>query len=170
MLDLENPFWSELRHAYGAASDIPALLRQLSSYPSEASPKDEPWFTLWSSLCHQGDVYSASFAAVPHIVQALAISPARATFSYFLLPACIEVARSTKGLVVPPPYEVAYFESLAQLPSLAAAAAQPNWGESLCAAALTATAAATGNHQIAQLLMETEPDDIPAVIDWIHSR
>lgn len=170
MRDLESSFWSELRHAYGAASDIPMLLRPLSNFPSEASPQDEPWFTLWSSLCHQGDVYPASFAAVPHIVQALALNPARATLSYFLLPACIEVARATKGIMVAPPFEADYFAALAQLPSLAASAAQPKWDKSLCEAALAATAVATGHHAIAQLLLETESDDIPAIIEWIHSR
>jgi hypothetical protein len=42
---------------------------------------------------HQGDVYPASFAAVPHVVSALASAPTRAGFDYFLFPACVEVAR-----------------------------------------------------------------------------
>ena len=170
MLALESPFWSELRHAYGAASDIPALLSRLNDYPSEASYQDEPWFTLWSSLCHQGDIYSASFAAVPHIVGALATNPVRASMSYFLLPASIEVARASGGVAAPPSLANAYFEALAQLPRLAGAAAQPGWNESTCTAALAATAAATGNHQTAQLLLETEQSDIPAVINWLQSR
>ena len=170
MLALESSFWSELRHAYGVASDIPALLSQLASYPSEASYQDEPWFTLWSSLCHQGDIYSASFAAVPHIVRALAANPVQASMSFFLLPASIEVARVSGGIIAPPSLANAYFEALAQLPMLAGAAAQPGWSESACTAALAATAAATGNHQTAQLLLETEPSDIPAVINWLQSR
>jgi hypothetical protein len=31
MLSLDSPRWSELEHAYGAASDIPSLLRQLTN-------------------------------------------------------------------------------------------------------------------------------------------
>jgi len=170
MLGLDNPFWSELRHAYGEASDIPGLLSQLAGYPSEASYQDEPWFTLWSSLCHQGDVYPASFAAVPHIVRALAIDPARASMSYFLLPASIEVARASGGITAPPSLENSYFKALAQLPMLAAAAAKPGWDSSTCTAALAAMAAATGNHQTAQLLLETEQSDIPAVVNWLQSR
>ena len=170
MLALESPFWSELRHAYGAASDIPALLSQLTSFPGETSYKDEPWFTLWSSLCHQGDIYPASFAAVPHIVGALAANPSRASMSYFLLPASIEVARASGSIVVPPSLATAYFAALAQLPMLAGAAAHPAWNESLCTAALAATAAATGNHQTARLLLETEQSDIPEVINWLQSR
>ena len=170
MLALESPFWSELQHAYGGASDIPALLRQLSSFPSESSYQDEPWFTLWSSLCHQGDVYSASFAAVPHIVGVLANDPGRASMSYFLLPASVEVARESKGILVPSSLSTAYSTALAQLPSLAAAAAQPAWNESFCTSALAATAVATGNHQTARLLLETGHSDIPEVLDWLQSR
>ncbi|MFJ9589270.1 hypothetical protein [Streptomyces acidicola] len=52
--------WSRLSHAYGSAEDIPALLDRIASEPSS-----ELWNDLWSSLCHQGSVYSASFAALP---------------------------------------------------------------------------------------------------------
>jgi hypothetical protein len=66
--------WSNLQHAYGSASDVPGLLRRLEVLPA-SSGTDEPWFSLWSSLAHQGDVYSASFAAVPHVVRALSTAP-----------------------------------------------------------------------------------------------
>ncbi len=69
MLSLEDARWADLRHAYGSAGDIPSLLRTLSDdcSPSRSS-NAEPWFSLWSSLCHQGNVYTASYAAVPHLV------------------------------------------------------------------------------------------------------
>ncbi|WP_051740023.1 hypothetical protein [Kitasatospora sp. MBT66] len=51
--------WSQLKHAYGTAEDIPALFERLG-----AEPNDEAWSDLWSRLCHQGSVYSASFAAL----------------------------------------------------------------------------------------------------------
>ena len=56
MLSLDDTQWAELSHAYGRASDIPALLRQLYALP-HASGQEEPWFSLWSALAHQGDVY-----------------------------------------------------------------------------------------------------------------
>ncbi|MFJ8164304.1 hypothetical protein ACIRBY_25740 [Streptomyces sp. NPDC096136] len=56
--------WSRLRHAYGCAEDIPALLEQIASEPSP-----EHWSDLWSALCHQGSVYSASFAALPWLAE-----------------------------------------------------------------------------------------------------
>ncbi|WP_043465138.1 hypothetical protein [Kitasatospora sp. MBT66] len=54
--------WSQLSHAYGSAEDIPALLDRI-----EADPSDGHWSALWSALCHQGSVYSASFAALPRL-------------------------------------------------------------------------------------------------------
>ncbi|MFD5463044.1 hypothetical protein ACFWIQ_09490 [Kitasatospora sp. NPDC127059] len=59
-LDLRMTDWSQLSHAYGAAEDIPALLDRIA-----AEPNAELWNDLWSALCHQGSVYSASFAALP---------------------------------------------------------------------------------------------------------
>lgn len=56
--------WSRLSHAYGPADDIPALLDQLAS-----DPTSERWTDLWSALCHQGSVYSASFAALPWLTR-----------------------------------------------------------------------------------------------------
>jgi hypothetical protein len=48
MLSLDSPRWATLQHAYGDASDIPALLRQLTHFPPSDGNK-EPWFTLWSA-------------------------------------------------------------------------------------------------------------------------
>ncbi|WP_232666619.1 hypothetical protein [Pseudonocardia sp. TRM90224] len=59
--------WSGLRHAYGTAQDVPALLQRL-----EPDPEAEVWEELWSRLCHQGDVYSASFASLPALTSAIA--------------------------------------------------------------------------------------------------
>jgi hypothetical protein len=102
MLSLDSPRWSTLQHAYGAASDIPALLRQLPDFPPSEGTK-EPWFTIWSSLAHQGDVYTASFAAVPHIVAGLATNPTRASGTYFQFPAWVEICRHRNGVEVPVP-------------------------------------------------------------------
>lgn len=52
--------WSTLRDAYGSATEVPALFAR---WDSEAS--DQAHTELWSRLCHQGSVYTASFAALP---------------------------------------------------------------------------------------------------------
>lgn len=53
--------WSLLEHAYGSASDLPRLFEDVGD-PEVA---DVAWEDLWAFLCHQGMVYTASFAALP---------------------------------------------------------------------------------------------------------
>jgi|SRR3990172_444976 len=128
MLSLDSPRWRELRHAYGSAADIPPLLRALESLPSPEG-QEKPWFTLWSALAHQGDVYSASFAAVPHVIRALSTAPTRAHFSFFQFPAWIEICRHKKQVPIPPDLNKPYFAALAHLPSLVAGAGPKEWDE-----------------------------------------
>jgi hypothetical protein len=52
--------WSRLTHAYGSAENIPGLFARLGG-----TEDDEVWQELWGSLCHQGSVYDASWAAMP---------------------------------------------------------------------------------------------------------
>lgn len=116
MLSLDSAEWSKLSHAYGAASDIPELLRQLESLPSSEG-RDQPWFSLWSSLAHQGDVYSASFAAVPHVVAYLSAAPTKAGYSFFQFPAWVEICCAKHGIEVPTELAPAYWEAIAKLGS-----------------------------------------------------
>jgi hypothetical protein len=64
LIDLKSPRWSELHHAYGAADDVPELLEQLGGGNLEDVMGD-----LYSTICHQGTVYTASYAAVPHLAK-----------------------------------------------------------------------------------------------------
>lgn len=56
--------WTQLRHAYGRADDVPGMLDRL--VPDEDA---EVWTELSSAICHQGTVYSASFAALPRLTE-----------------------------------------------------------------------------------------------------
>jgi len=64
MTEMNYIDWADLTDAYGSASDIPVLLNQIKESP-------EPWMKLWSRLYHQGTISTASYAAVPVIVQTL---------------------------------------------------------------------------------------------------
>jgi hypothetical protein len=170
MLALDSPEWNHLRHCYGSASNLPLLLRQLESFPVSKEYQDEPWYSLWSSLCHQGDIFPASFAAVPHIVQALSLSPEWASLDYFLLPASIEVARVKKSVPVPESLAEAYFSAMARLPALAGVASRPGWDPDLCQSALAAIVAATGQHTLAELLIELGPSELSRVLEWLYEQ
>jgi hypothetical protein len=166
VLSLQSNHWSELRHAYGSAADIPELLARLRGLPkSEAGA--EPWFPLWSALAHQGDVYSASFAAVPHVIEALAIAPSEASDSFFQFPAWIEICRAKNRIEIPQDLEAPYFEALARLPSLVAQASERHWNADFLACALSAIAAAKGQHKIAEAVLEmSSPEAAEEFLNW----
>jgi hypothetical protein len=62
-IDFDSPDWGKLADAFGSAACIPALLERLQTQDLDAL--DE----LYTRICHQGSVYSASFAAFPRLVQ-----------------------------------------------------------------------------------------------------
>lgn len=67
MLPLDSDEWEELEHAYGSAEEVPEWLDDLAA----GDPEDqaEAMLEIWKSLHHQGDVYSATLAAAPHLVE-----------------------------------------------------------------------------------------------------
>jgi hypothetical protein len=166
MLDLKSPVWTQLSHAYGDASGIPAMLSALESFPPNDGYEAPPYYMLWSSLCHQGDIYTASYAAVPHIVRALSLDPSRANLEYFHLPACIEIARNHgRGPQVPDNLAEAYFSALSRIPELAAKAAATSWLELHCRVVVAAIAVAKGQWALGEAILELEPDLLPKVIE-----
>ncbi len=170
MLPLESPVWVTLQHAYGSAADIPGLLREVAAEPVNSLPSEGPWFDLWSALCHQGDVYPASFAAVPHFVQTLADHIDCACFDFFLLPASIELARHRRGVSVPAGLADDYRQSLARFPALAGAAAVGPWDATRCRSILAAVAVAKSQFETAELLIEIDDGDTSEVLQWYFSR
>lgn len=65
-LDLGMADWASLRDAYGSAEGVPDLLAAAAASSSE---DDGLWDELWGRLCHQGTVYSASYAALPKLAE-----------------------------------------------------------------------------------------------------
>jgi hypothetical protein len=55
--------WHDLRDAYGPADAVPMLLARAKSDDRSV------WDELWSRLCHQGSVQTASYAAVPSLAE-----------------------------------------------------------------------------------------------------
>lgn len=164
MLKLDDRRWSELSHAYGAASDIPDLLRALAKRPEQRGANDEPWFTLWSSLCHQGDVYTASYAAIPHVVQ-IALSQANPIdFGFFLLPASVDVARiNNRGPEVPDFLLPAYDLAISRLPECVLAHRGESWSQDMTIAAMAAIAVSKTHHAMAEAVMNLDEDWISKI-------
>jgi hypothetical protein len=66
---LDNKDWSKIRHCYGPAVDVPALLQNLQSL--NQATRDRAWHELYSNLWHQGTIYEATSYAVPFLCQLL---------------------------------------------------------------------------------------------------
>ena len=164
MISLDSPHWSDITHAYGLATDIPLLLQDLAkdpSPPADARRRSNTWFHLWSSLYHQGDIYPASFAAVPHVVQiglrAAAVGPVSGDF--LMLPACVDIAHAMAGRtrVASEPLTEAFQQAIRQLPDLVhACRAYHPWTEPFTRAACAAQASAAGQHRFAEAILKLD--------------
>jgi len=55
--------WHALQDAYGSAEAVEGLLERCDTEQRDV------WDELWSRLCHQGTVYSASYAALPRLAE-----------------------------------------------------------------------------------------------------
>jgi hypothetical protein len=165
MLSLDDPSWNELQDAYGHATGIPELLRALALSPSPTSSyQDEPWFSLWSSLCHQGNVYIASYAAVPHIVQIACEAKVPIAFSFFQLPAAIEIARATgHGPQIPDAYADDYRRAISRLIECVNLHRDEPWDQSMLLSATAAQAVAKGHIEVAEALLNLDDDWIAKI-------
>ena len=57
--------WHELHHAYGQASNLPALLFAIVVGTDEV--RSPAWWELWGNIHHQGTVYEATVPSVPFL-------------------------------------------------------------------------------------------------------
>lgn len=84
---INNINWGNYEDAYGQANDIAKLLEQLSQGDNKV------WFDLWSHLCHQGTVYSATLIAMPIIVSLFEnnIINYKNNFDFYLFATSVEI-------------------------------------------------------------------------------
>lgn len=167
MLDLDDPRWGELRHAYGNAKDVPGLLRALAlSTGPIAGFQDEPWFSLSSSLCHQGDVYTPSYAALPHIVQIASCARPPIDFRFFALPVGVEIARKTgHGPDIPQSYAADYHHAIQRLMEIASQYRNGPWDQSMLLSISAAQAVAKAHIDIAEALLNLDASWIAKIKD-----
>lgn len=165
MLPINDPRWRELRHAYGNADDILELLRALALSPGpKASFKEEPWFSLWSRLYHQDDVYTASYVAVPHIVQIASEASGPIDPSFFHLPAAVEVARRAgRGPDIPEIYAEDYRGAIGRLIENVSLHRNEAWDRSMFLSVTAAQAVAKGHIDIAEALLNLDADWIAKI-------
>ena len=167
VLSLDSENWSQLADAYGAATDTPDLLAKLADYPSRDGYDSEPFFSLWSSLCHQGDTYTAAYAAVPHMLRFAEAEPERITYDFLLLPTSIEIARLTgRGPEIPDQLKGAYEAAIQSMPRIIGQLRPREMNETMCLSCSAAIAAAAGNPTLAEAVLELEGDTAAEFLKW----
>ncbi len=172
MLSLNSPRWNELSHAYGNAGNIPAVLEQLKTAPPMAEPDSEPWFSLWSSLCHQYDVYTASYAALPHVIAIGASRPPGERLDHLYLAASIEGFRHLDDAPAMPEFlSEAYQEGIEQGAELCLDCLKLEWQEEKFQILLGALTVFKGHPQLGNALFElSEETECPNCQTYFPTR
>ncbi|MET7475228.1 HEAT repeat domain-containing protein [Streptomyces sp. NPDC005648] len=67
--------WASLRHAYGSAEDVPALLRGLAS--ADPAEREIALDGMYGAVHHQGDVYDSTLACIPFLFALVASEAVR---------------------------------------------------------------------------------------------
>ncbi len=107
MLDKHSDRWAELNHAHGTAIDTPEQLYELLESENYGN---DPNDVLFGCLCHQGSIYTATYAAVPHVVRALPTQSTDGKIWLFAFLGRVAIARDAAP--VPDDLQPAYLRAL----------------------------------------------------------
>lgn len=159
-LDWNDARWSELRGGYRVPYDPRPALATLEQAADAPAAFDE----LWNELHHQGDVDTASYAAVPHLVQLYAKHGHQGDNTYSLL-GCIELARRAAHN---PPFPTwlgaGYEEAWRRLGHLAVDDLARTSDPLLTRAAMGALAIARGMPRIGEILLDCTDDELEEML------
>ena len=126
-LPLDSPRWAQLTQAYGGAEDVPRLLEAVACIGSEDA-RAEVWFALWRTLHRPAEAYSASYAAVPHLLRISRALGLRERAEAVHLVTRIEVCRrSERSDAMPPDLVEAYAAAVESLPQVVGEVAAVPW-------------------------------------------
>ncbi len=145
MLDLDSARWAELAQAHGSAEDIPRLLEALQALEG-AAVRAELWYGIWATLCPDGHLYNAAYAAVPHLMAITnGLGPAERVAAVHVA-AEVEILRHEPGAPdIPNDLVPSYALAIESLPSVVAALASEPWDSAT--AQVMAAAMLAGKHQ-----------------------
>ncbi|HEU5012365.1 MAG TPA: hypothetical protein VFT66_07465 [Roseiflexaceae bacterium] len=159
MLDLSSSVWAELRHAYGSASDIPNLLAELYDAPSQPTWllqdwEAEPLASLGNALVHQGDVYPASYAALPHLVAIAAKQPSPNRIICLNLVGCIAMGQQENGSPeIPNLLQESYLAALNEAAEIILECLHVDWPDDDYKVLLSALVAVRGHGSFAKAIL-----------------
>ena len=161
MLSLDDPAWKTYKGGRRELYDASRPLRQLVSGESSAPIFEE----LWDALHHQGDVDSASYAAIPYLVD-FARRSFRLDWDIFGLIAVIELERPHNPQ---PPPELAddYYRTIQDLPVIICSHPYREWDDLSTRALVSCIALAQGQRLLARLYLEMTRE---AAAKWLNQE
>src|SRR6266496_294203 len=110
MLSLDDTRWRELTGDYKTPLDPRPLIAKLEGCEAQTA-----WSEVWDELHHQGNVGTASYVAVPHLVE-IYCKLGIADWNTYAIVAVIELARNQRqNPEVPQFIEADYFRAIEEL-------------------------------------------------------
>jgi hypothetical protein len=165
MLDLKDPRWAQLTGGYRRPYDARPLLAAIAKAPLSK----ESWAGVWDELHHQGDLGTASYAVVPHLVALFAQSPRCWEFYAYLALVALE-CRSHKNPPIPAWMEQDYSEAQRQAGQLALADLAQSSDPLLLRTALSVVAFSVGAVKLGALLSYLDESEVDELVedrlDW----
>ena len=161
MLNLDNPKWKELESGYKTPYDPTPALNDLENGKNVA----ESWSELWNALQHQGDLGTASYAAVPYLTK---IQKERKNFdwNFYALVSVIEIERYRKtNRPVPNWLEKPYQEAWNAIIELGLEELQKTSDQLTARAALGAVAIGKGLRDYGAMITISDDSEIEEYLD-----
>jgi hypothetical protein len=157
-LDLASPRWGELAQAYGSAEDIAPLLAALYTTQDD-DERTELWYGAWATLCPGNTVFSAAYAAVPHLLRIVETRDFAERVTALHLVTQIEVSRHTHGAPgIDEDLILAYASAIESLPRRVAELEGITWDASSAQVLAAALLAGKRQHVLARLLLDHSSD------------
>lgn len=163
MLSLNDLRWKDFTSGYQIKYDASQSLKQLEaavSIDAIIQVLDE----LWDELYHQGDVGTASYLAVPHLVR-IGIEKQIIDWRLIGLIASIEIQRYVSTVPLAEEYKEEYLIALQQVEKLIAINKNSPWEREYASGALAALAASKGQVEMAKVIQELSDPDLTKKFD-----
>ncbi|WOO40344.1 hypothetical protein [Rubellicoccus peritrichatus] len=157
MIPLDDPIWQTLEGGYRVPYNPMPALERLEMAETREEEK-EVFRELWDKLHHQGDVGTASYATVPHLVK---IGKKKGIKSYDLpaLVALVEIQRhESQNPSLPEEFKESYANALVSIPELIASSLPGDCDEYITSSVCAALAASKGQFNLARAYLEMRED------------
>ncbi len=161
MLNLDNPKWKQLESGYKQPYDPTPALRKLENDDDVQGS----WSELWNELQHQGDLGTASYAAVPYLTK---IQQEQKNFdwNFFALVSVIEIERYRKtNPNIPDWLEIPYQEAWNVIITLGLEELQKTSDQLTVRAALGAVAIGKGLRDYGAMITISDESEIEEFLD-----